>query len=370
MAISQITNKSITDATITADDMATGAVEGAMTTQIGGRRNLIINGAMQVAQRGDQTGVTSTGYQAIDRYKFLINALGTWSISQSSTAPEGFGNSMKITPTTADASPAAGDYFFLQHYIEGQDLQQLKKGTSNAQPVTMSFYVRCTKTGNVQVNLYDNDNSRIIGKVFSIDSANTWEYKTLTFDGDTTGALDNDNNLSLFWEMLLDGGTNWTSGTTPSAWEAASGPDRGAGTTLALADNTANEFFITGVQLEVGSVATPFEHISYGESLAACQRYYQLVTSGNMMVAGTTSIYLNPQFFCEMRSTPSISQTGVFSINNRTANRIQSSTGHTFYAGDTRGVFIDLLNFSSLLTDSGVSARYLNTNAVVLDAEI
>mgnify|MGYP000577887875 CR=1 FL=1 len=279
--------------------------------QIGGRRNLIINGAMQVAQRGDQTGVTSTGYQAIDRYKFLINALGTWSISQSTIAPDGFGNSMKIAPTTADASPGVGDYFFLQHYIEGQDLQQLKKGTANAQSVTMSFYVRCTKTGNVQVNLYDNDNNRIIGKVFSIDSANTWEYKTLTFDGDTTGALDNDNNASLFWEMLLDGGTNWTSGTTPSAWEAASGADRGAGTTLALGDSTSNEFYITGVQLEVGSVATPFEHRSYGEELALCQRYYfkeqPRYHNFGFATAANQWMYVHKEFPVTMRATPSVS---------------------------------------------------------------
>ena len=158
-------------------------------------RNFIINGAATVSQRGDSTGKTATGYYGPDRYQLTLNSLGTWSISQSTDVPsgEGFGNSYKLEATTADASPAAGDYAIFLQKIEGQNLQQLKKGTSSAESVTLSFYVRSSKTGTYIVELFDNDNSRSISKSYTISSANTWERKTITFPGDTTGTLGNDN---------------------------------------------------------------------------------------------------------------------------------------------------------------------------------
>ena len=235
-------------------------------------KNLIINGAMQIAQRGTSvTGVTSGDYRAVDRFKIMIGTAGTWTISQDTDAPDGFSNSLKYNCTTATASPS---YVFLEHRMEGQMLQQLAKGTTSAKKVTLSFYVKCSKTGNFQVNLRDKDNSRIIGNVVTISSANTWEKKTITFDGDTTGTLNNDNGESLTLEMFFDAGSTFNTGAVPTSWEAEAATDRAAGVTLALADSTSNYINITGVQLEVGDTATEFEHRPYGTELALCQRYY------------------------------------------------------------------------------------------------
>ena len=237
-------------------------------------RNFIINGAMTVNQRGDKTGMTGDDYQ-IDRFKFGIGSLGTWSSSQSTTAPDGFGYSLKLDCTTADASPAASDTLYLYTRFEGQNLQQIKKGTASAKSLTLSFWCRCNKTGDIQVNLRDADNTRQVGATVTINSADTWEYKTITFPPDTTGAFTNDNNWSMSVEWWLDSGSDFKGGAVPTAWEAAVNTDRAVAETLALGDNTSNEFYITGVQLEVGEQATPFEHRSYGDELARCQRYYQ-----------------------------------------------------------------------------------------------
>jgi len=293
---------------------------------VNGRRNLIINGAMQVAQRGDVTGKTASTHGGPDRFYAIINSLGTWSISQDTDVPSGsgFSSSYKLACTTADASPAAGDHLMLQYRMEGQDLQQLKKGTSSAESVTLSFWVKCYKTGNFQVNLYDQDNTRIIGTTVTISIAATWEYKTLTFAGDTSGALGNDNGNSLFIEMVFDSGTNFSSGAVPTAWEAATNADRGAGTTLDLGGSTNNYFNITGVQLEVGTNASDFEHRSYGEELALCQRYYEksyeqgtnpatntyvgVFTVGGGATGSTTSYIggFGVKYMTEKRSTPTV----------------------------------------------------------------
>ena len=156
-------------------------------------KNLIINGDMSIAQRGTSvSSVTSTGYRTCDRFQPVMNSSGTWTISQSTDVPtgEGFSNSFKFDCTTIDASP---NYLFLKHAMEGQMLQQLKKGTSNAESLTLSFWVKSNLTGTYQVNIRDEDNSRLIGNTYAISSADTWEKKTITFAGDTTGALDNDN---------------------------------------------------------------------------------------------------------------------------------------------------------------------------------
>jgi hypothetical protein len=239
-------------------------------------RNLIINGAMQVAQRGTSvTGVTTNGYRTCDRMEINVSNLGTYTLTQESDGPDGFSNSLKIDCTTADASPASSDYVFLAHKIEGQNLQHLKKGTANALPVTVSFWVKSNMTGTYQFNARDNDNVRYVSATYTVNAADTWEYKTLTLAGDTTGALDNDANESLKLEWWLDSGSNFNSGSTNTSWAAASNANRNSSTTVNIGDSTSNYFQITGVQLEVGDTATPFEHRSYGDELARCQRYYE-----------------------------------------------------------------------------------------------
>jgi len=288
-------------------DLAGSADAGGLTG-----RNLIINGAMQVAQRGtSQTGITGNGYfQAPDRFRFEVNSAGTWSVSQSTTAPDGFSNSYKIDCTTADASLAAGDYVLFMQRLEGQDLQHLKKGTASAESVTISFWVRSAKTGTYIVELDDNDNARNINKSFTISAADTWEHKTITFAGDTTGAFDNDNNASLRVIFWLAAGSNFTTGTLATSWEATNNVDRAVGN-VNLADSTSNNWYITGVQLEVGEQATPFEHRSYADELVRCSRYlkqYKSTTLYNQFAfahtESTTSHSALFTFDPPMRDTP------------------------------------------------------------------
>jgi hypothetical protein len=292
-------------------------------SQIGGRRNIIINGAMQISQRGTSFSVSDNIY-TLDRFVTEFSGLGAFTLTQSTDAPDGFGNSLKLDCTTADASPASGDIFQLFHKIEGQNLQQLKKGTSDAEKVTLSFFVKSNKTGNMQVNLRD-ANSRIIGATYAISSANTWERKTITFDGDTSGSIANDNTTELTIEFPVGSGSNYTSGAVPTAWEASSDADRNAGSNINIADNTANEWYLTGIQLEAGSQATPFEHRSFGEELSLCQRYYFQKINGNSQPVGIGSYISSGQirtyidFPVEMRADPSIvtsSGTSHFNLEN------------------------------------------------------
>ena len=236
-------------------------------------RNILINGAMQVSQRGTSaTATTANGYNVCDRWHQSMSSSGTFTLSQSSTAPSGFANSFKFDCTAADSSPS--NIIFAQR-VEGQNLQMLKKGTSDALSATLSFYIRSNKTGTYQVNMYDTDNTRIIGKTYTIDSADTWEYKTLTFAGDTSGAFADDNGGSLELEWWFAAGSSYNSGAVPTAWEAKSDGDRAAGLTVNLGDTVGNTLFITGVQLEVGEQATPFEHRSFDDELIKCKRYFE-----------------------------------------------------------------------------------------------
>jgi len=287
--------------------------------QFGGRRNIVINGAMQISQRGTSFSVSDNIY-TLDRFVTEFSGLGAFTLTQSTDAPDGFGNSLKLDCTTADASPASGDIFQLFHKIEGQNLQQLKKGTSDAEKVTLSFFVKSNKTGNMQVNLRD-ANSRIIGATYAISSANTWERKTITFDGDTSGSIANDNTAELTIEFPVGSGSNYTSGAVPTAWEASSDADRNAGSNINIADNTANEWYLTGVQLEVGSQATPFEHRSFGEELALCQRYALMIKNGTTSInrfglgstVSATTVQMLLQHPVRMRSAPTLTTTGTAS---------------------------------------------------------
>lgn len=238
-------------------------------------RNMVINGAMQVAQRGTSfTGVTSTSTYHIDRFETGSgDSSSQFTVSQATAGLNGFANSLKFDCTTAQSSLGADSRVFFQQKFEGQDLQQLKKGTSDAKKITVSFYVKSTKTGTYIVELYDNDNNRQISQAYTISSSGTWEQKILTFDGDTTGAFNNDNALSLtlYWHLVA--GSRYSSGTLSTSWTSITDANRAVGQ-VNLADSTSNNWEITGVQLEVGDTATPFEHRSFGDELAKCQRYY------------------------------------------------------------------------------------------------
>ena len=245
-----------------------------------GTKNLIINGAMQIAQRGtSSTGITSSSgaYYTIDRMGAWMTTAGTWTMSQDSDVPtgQGFANSMKWSCTTANASLSAGSYMHLTHNIEAQNLQHLKFGSSSAESITLSFWVKSNKTGTYVVEFHQDDAGKTLSKTYTIDSADTWEKKTITVTGNTNDVIANDNGMGLqIWHWLV-AGTNFSSGTANSTWTTRVIANDAPDLTVNLADSTSNYINITGFQLEVGDVATSFQHIPFDAELKRCSRYYQ-----------------------------------------------------------------------------------------------
>ena len=312
-----LTSADITDGIIVNADISSTA--GITLNKISGNpsfRNIVINGDMQIAQRSTSVAsITTSSYNTIDRFRTAIDTLGTWTNSQSTDVPSGYGfaNSFKLDCTTADASPSAGDLLQIVQRFEGQNLQYLKKGTANAISLTASFWVKSTKIGTFICELVDNDNSRQISKSYTVSVTNTWEFKTVTFAGDTTGALDNDNANSLQLNFWLGAGSTYTSGTLNTSWATTTNANRAVGQ-VNIADNTANDFLITGVQLEAGTSATDFEFLPIDVSLDRCQRYYSKLTgatSGTAIGVGistsTSSSSLYIKFPTTMRSAPTLS---------------------------------------------------------------
>ena len=236
---------------------------------------------MNVAQRStSESGLgASAGYFTLDRYRTTFSSTaGRLTMAQVADVHDGFANAMKFTCTTADTSIGSNEYFILQQKFEGQDLQQLKKGTSDAEEFTVSFYVKGNASATYVVEMYDLDNNRQVGKTFSVTTS--WTRVVLTFPADTTGALDDDNNASLQLGIWLHAGSAYTSGTLATSWISNVSAQRAGGIT-SFFDSTDRTFFITGLQLEVGSVATPFEHRTHADELARCSRYYQKIAEGN-----------------------------------------------------------------------------------------
>ena len=246
-------------------------------SQIGGRRNIVINGGMQISQRStSETAQHTSGYLTLDRFNFnFVNEdeLRT-TLTQASEGPDGFANSLKVQATTAESAVAADEEFRVIYKVEAQDLQQLKFGTSAAERITVSFYVRSSVAATYGFNLYQNDANKVNGQAYTINSANTWERKTLTFIGNTSDVINDDNGIGMQLNWFLMAGSNFTSGSN-SGWETFATAKHAVGHNANAVVTTTNATWqITGIQLEVGSVATPFEHRSFGEELALCQRYY------------------------------------------------------------------------------------------------
>ncbi len=252
------------------------------TIRSSGVRNLIINGAMQVAQRGDTTGVT-VGYGGPDRYKFARDGAAEVTLSQDTTVPsnQGFKSSLKIDVTTADSSLAAGDYALISTRLEGQNLQHLLYGTSAAKKVTLQFWVRSPKTGTHIVELYHGDVFYTNAQTYTITSADTWQKVTLTYDGYQTSVLNNDSGIGLQIAWWLASGSTYAGGTLSSNTWQNTAANRAVGQVNVM-DSTSNNFYLTGVQLEVGEEASDFEHRSFGDELRRCQRYYYKLSPGSV----------------------------------------------------------------------------------------
>jgi len=348
MAIDKVTSAAITDGTIVTADIADANVTAAKlasgTVQNQSAfKNIIINGDMNISQRATSaSGLTNSAYRTCDRWYITLTSFGTWTASQDTDVPtgQGFAKSLKMDCTTANGSLSSNSVGIIEQRFEGQNLQHLKKGTSSAVSTTVSFWVKSTKTGTFICELDDNDNTRNINKSYTISSSDTWEKKTITFDGDTTGALDNDNGYSFRVLWWLGAGTDLSSGTLQTSWGSTVNANRAVGQAN-IADSTSNNFYITGVQWETGTSASDFEFLPYDVNFRRCQRYYYVHASAGQALG----IFWNYQsgvnntimyFPIEMRTTPSVT----------------ASSGSSYYRKYVNGSYADFSGFAGLQESS------------------
>jgi hypothetical protein len=305
-------------------------------SQIGGRRNIVINGAMQVAQRG--TSFTVTNDFTLDRFKMVAGNTDqlAFTTTQSTTTPDGFANSLKVDVTTAESSLDSDELFRCLYKVEGQDLQNFGYGTSASESVTLSFYVRSNVTGTYCVEFRLNGSgTSTITKQYTINSANTWERKILTLPTNTATAINNSNGEGMAIGFGLAAGSNFTTGSLGTSWATTATSSRYAGQAANIMSSTDNEWYITGVQLEVGSQATPFEHRSFGEELLLCQRYYRKlndisVDSQQIMSGGyhnSTQFQGVFRFEPHMRAAPSLLASTTSSNNSSSAYVVHRTDG-------------------------------------------
>ena len=326
------------------------SIQNAKFSNIVQSKNIIINGDMSIAQRGTSvTGITGDGYYTVDRFNLDLDTLGTWTQSQSTDVPtgQGFATSLKMDCTTADASPSANDKLVIEQAIEGQNLQYLKKGTSSAESLTLSFWVKTNKTGTYTLELLDNDNSRSFSQTYTVSSADTWEKKTLTYAGDTSGAFGNDNGSSLQCNFYLGAGSSFTSGTFQDSWGAKVKANRVSSSQVNLADNTANEWFITGIQLEAGTTPSEFEFLPVDVNKRRCQRYYQQIVQ-NSYFAGARA-----------NNTSALWGIKLFTVTPlRAAPTIDAGTYQYYYGDAGNGAISSSVTATSVVTDdTGVTSR-------------
>ena len=304
-------NSATSDAITLADN---GTCTANITNNLS-NRNLIINGAMQVAQR--DTSSTSAGMKTVDR--FMLEWYNTDQVaftqSQSTDAPPDFSKSFKVDVTTAETTLDANEYSWIRYVLEAQDCQQLNYNSSNAKSVTLSFWVKSYQTGDFAVNLnkYPDGSNRAITSTYTVNQSATWEKKTITFVGDTAGGgINDDNGMGISIYFFLAAGTDFKgSSANTNQWADYTSAGWANGQAVNLFSSTDNYLQITGVQLEVGSVATDFEHRSYAQELALCQRYYQVIAEGQNSIIGicyTVSSYFYSiiDLLVPMRTTPTM----------------------------------------------------------------
>ena len=278
-------------------------------------RNLIINGAMQVAQRGTSAVAVGNSTFRIDRFSINKTNDGAYTVEQSTDAPTGFTTSLKAQVTTADTSLSAAQYAYMYQAIEAKNLQHLNYGTSDALTVTLSFWVKSSKTGVYTASLYKQDNTGyMFTQEYTISSANTWEKKTITVTptaGGTTfittsgGAIADDNGAGIYVNFNLAFGSDFTGGTSGS-WSSTPA-DYSTTNAVNWMDNTSNNFYLTGVQLELGEQATPFEHEDFGTTLRKCKRYYELIDTTVFQTNYSSSGLGNFVWTEQKRATPTLS---------------------------------------------------------------
>jgi hypothetical protein len=338
-------------------------------------KNIIINGDMSIAQRGTSfTGLGDTDSQyTLDRFKWTeegSSGTAEFTITQSTDVPtgQGFATSLKLDCTTADTSVDSGNIIYIEQRVEGQNLQYLKYGTSSAESTTLSFWVKSNKTGTYTVNALGDigGSGKLYSQAYTISSADTWEKKTLTFIGDTALAINNNTSsgLQFMWNLLA--GTDKSSGSVQT-WGSNTQANRAPGQ-VNLADNTSNEFYITGVQLEAGTSASDFEFLPRDITYKRCCRYFQTTGSKVEMlvsygrVGDTGGLRAGPLFYPEgeMRATPTLSyddnsgNASKANIRNNTAGTDSSNINLRAFDQNNKNVeLFGTYNESTGLTSQG-----------------
>lgn len=331
--------------------------------------NFIINGAMQVAQRGTSaTSQHTSGYITCDRFNvnFVDEDELRLTVTQESDGPSGFSKSLKLQTTTAESAVAAGEELRVLYRFEGQDLQSLGFGTSAAKKFTVSFYVKSSVAATYGFNAYIYDANKVFGQSYTINSANTWERKTITFDANTSDIITNDNTSGLQLNWFLMAGSNSTSGSN-SGWETFATAKQAVGHTAnAVATTTNATWQITGVQMEVGEQATPFQHEDIGATLKKCQRYFYAfdvtrLQAHPMWAYAANSLSTRLTFPTTMRAQPSGSITGTYGDNNQDWSLYNNGGWRTLSSINTSE-----LNTNSIRINCAVSSGVSATDAAGL----
>lgn len=379
-------NRTLTLPDNTGTVLTTGAIvteaQGGTGTTTGyyGFKNRIINGAMVIDQRnaGASVTVNTTNVYTLDRWALSESSDAVFTVQQDSSAPSGFNNSAKVTVTTADASIGTAQYNSFQQRIEGFNFADMAWGTANAQPVTLSFWVRSSVTGTFGGAIANSAYNRSYPFTYAINAANTWEQKSITITGDTSGTWLTTNGIGITLYFDLGSGVDNTG--TANAWVGAG--NVGADSTVQLANTLNATWYITGVQLEKGSTATSFDYRPYGTELGLCQRYFtnwvgdssgtgfRAIGSGYVPNVATDLTVLIP-LSVSMRTTPTLSYSGTISgISGNTIGTVSSI--QTTYASSNQSVWAIFRTGATFTTGYAgiVYTQNASTNFVSASAEL
>ena len=337
---------------------------------------LVINGGMEVWQRGTAAVTMSDGYYNVDRYRGEETTDGTATWTQSTSVPDGFNYSLQVDCTVIDSSIGASQKCQIQYTAEAQDCQLIKFGTSDAETLTLAFWVKSNQTGQHSVALQKRDNTQYCQpKTYTVSVADTWEKKVLVFSALTTAGanidVNNGSGLAIFWS--LDAGTNLQG--TADVWDESSESALAVSGDVSFMSSTSNNFYLTGVQLEVGtytsSTIPPFQHESYGDNLLRCQRYYQLVQNFGGGTTTTSVAYINATFWRTMRTTPTAATTGALVVNDSTGTDYTQSSGQvTSHGSNTDGFWGHIGNFTSMTLNRPATSRFSNAYKLAFSSEL
>lgn len=304
-------------------------------------RNMLINGDMRIAQRSTAAHNEGTGYFALDRWRQekANQDQFTYSVEQVSDGPSGFSKCLRVTTSTAETALASDEFGRIQQIIEGNNLERIGFGTSDAKQLTLSFWVKSSITGNWSASLYVYDTNKIYSQAYTINSANTWEYKTLTYPALTSGspAYDNSGGLILNFGLFAGSGSN----TATTAWTSYAQTNLLGGQTANLGGTLNATWQITGCQLEIGPQSTPFEHRNYTDEFLRCARYYFKNLAPVYTTAYGSNSICTTEFPVPMRNTPALS--------------VVSGTSPTSFAGNSYAPYASMYVYYASSTGDGIS---------------